>query len=235
MDCRPSGERGKRPTSMGGFPHPVHGRRVLCGWVFPKSVQACASPALTGTGISARSNTPPTPVRAAPRLKRTLRQSPPSVRESKGHQPERTRGSRSLNRVLRLAVPRCAGDDVDAGDDRGRANTQSPQRLSTRGCAMAEASRSAAPSHQRTRPSPARGLPGRRADTRGMPARLSGGRPAGTRRQRGPSVAVRGKPSGYTDRPVGTKPVRYASVDGATQRSTAIQGDTRRDNAKRPA
>ena len=26
---------------------------------------------------------------------------------------------RSLNRVLRLAVPRCAGDDVDAGDDRG--------------------------------------------------------------------------------------------------------------------
>ena len=216
MDCRPSGERGKRPTSMGGFPHPVHGRRVLCGWVFPKSVQACASPALTGTGISARSNTPPTPVRAAPRLKRTLRQSPPSVRESKGHQPERTRGSRSLNRVLRLAVPRCAGDDVDAGDDRGRANTQSPQRLSTRGCAMAEASRSAAPSHQRTRPS----LPGAcRVAGRthgecppGLAADVEPGRAASA----APSVAVRGKPSGYTDRPVGTKPVRYASVDTAT-------------------
>src|ERR1700733_258279 len=39
-----------------------------------------------------------------------------------------------------------------------------------------------------------------------MPARLSGRRPAGTRRQRGPSVAVRGKPSGYADRPAGTNP-----------------------------
>jgi hypothetical protein len=40
-----------------------------------------------------------------PRLKRTLRQSPPSVRESKGHQPERTRGS--LQPQPRLA-PSCA-------------------------------------------------------------------------------------------------------------------------------
>lgn len=44
--------------------------------VFTKSVQACASPALTGTGISARSNTPPTPVRAAPRLKRGVPAAP---------------------------------------------------------------------------------------------------------------------------------------------------------------
>ena len=62
-----------------------------------------------------------------------------------------------------------------------------------------------------------------------MPARLSGERQARTRRQRGPSVAVRGKPSGYTDRPADTKPVRYAFVDPATQRSTAPQGDTRWD------
>jgi hypothetical protein len=51
------------------------------------------------------------------------------------------------------------------------------------------------PGHQRTRPSPPaipRGKPpGRRAD-RGMHARLSGARQAGTRDRRGPSVAARG-------------------------------------------
>ena len=50
------------------------------------------------------------------------------------------------------------------------------------------------PSHQRTCPSPpAPGRsPGRRADTQGMHAQLSGTRQAGTRDRRGPSVAVRG-------------------------------------------
>ena len=49
-----------------------------------------------------------------------------------------------------------------------------------------------------------------------------------------PVRAVRGIPSGYTDRASGTKPVRYASVDTATQRPTATQGDTHRAKAETP-
>jgi hypothetical protein len=44
--------------------------------------------------------------------------------------------------------------------------------------------------------------------THRMHARLGGARQASTRPQPGPVRAVRGKPSGYTDRPTGTKPVR---------------------------
>ncbi len=57
---------------------------------------------------------------------------------------------------------------------------------------------------------PPRGKPpGRRASTRGMHARLSGSRQAGTRDRRGPFVAVRGKPTVHTDRPGGRTPSAY--------------------------
>jgi hypothetical protein len=55
--------------------------------------------------------------------------------------------------------------------------------------------------------------------------------------QRGPSVAVRGRPwktSGYTDRATAPDAVRYASVDTATPWSTVQQGDTRRDKGETP-
>jgi hypothetical protein len=69
-----------------------------------------------------------------------------------------------------------------------------------------------------------------------MGARLGGARQAGTRT---PARPVRGRPwerrrcspTVLTAR----TPVRYTSVDAATQRSAARQGDTRRDSAKRPA
>ena len=41
--------------------------------------------------------------------------------------------------------------------------------------------------------------------------------------------------SGYPHRSLAPIPVRYASVDTATQRPTALQGDTPRDREKRPA
>ena len=73
------------------------------------------------------------------------------------------------------------------------------------------------PSHQCTR-LPGRPRPGKRAGRR---ADTPDARP--TRRRASsrhtpparPVRAVRGRPSGYADRPTGTKPVRYASVDGA--------------------
>jgi hypothetical protein len=52
------------------------------------------------------------------------------------------------------------------------------------------------------------------------------------------AVPVRGRPCKADGPPHGSLapiPVRYASVDPATQRSTALQGDTRRDREKRPA
>jgi hypothetical protein len=58
--------------------------------------------------------------------------------------------------------------------------------------------------------------PGTQRPRREIQARLGRERQAGTPRPRGPSVAVRGKANGYTHRPTGTKPVRYASVDPAT-------------------
>ncbi len=98
------------------------------------------------------------------------------------------------------------------------------------------------PSHHRTRPSPAappretgRAAGGRRD----MHAQLSRERQAGTTASadlvRGSSVVaapVRGRPckaDGSPHRSQAPIPVRYASVDTATQRSTARQGDTRRD------
>jgi hypothetical protein len=57
----------------------------------------------------------------------------------------------------------------------------------------------------------------------------------GTRCRRVPSVAVRETADGAHRPFQGTKPVRHASVDTATQRSAATQGDTRRDREKRTA
>ena len=73
------------------------------------------------------------------------------------------------------------------------------------------------PSHQCTR-LPGRPRPGNRAGPR---ADTPDARPARRRTSSQHTVparpvhVVRGRPSGYTDRPTGTKPVRYASVDGA--------------------
>ena len=63
----------------------------------------------------------------------------------------------------------------------------------------------------------------------GMHARLRRSPHAGIRRQRGPSVAVREKPTVSPDRPGGTDAVRYASVDIATYRPAVTHCDTRRD------
>ena len=73
-----------------------------------------------------------------------------------------------------------------------------------------------------------------------MHAHFSPERQAGTSASAGPlsvaSPCLRPRPwpsvkqpTVRTDRPGGTHPVRYASVDTATQRSTALQGDTPRD------
>jgi hypothetical protein len=62
-----------------------------------------------------------------------------------------------------------------------------------------------------------------------MHARLSGSRQAETRDRRGPSVAVRGNADGAHRPSWRPDAVRYLSVDTATQRSTALQGDTWRD------
>ena len=61
---------------------------------------------------------------------------------------------------------------------------------------------------------------------------LSGPRQAGTRRCRGPSVAVREIANGAHRPFKGTNPVHYTSVDTATQRPAALQGDTPRDREK---
>jgi hypothetical protein len=60
----------------------------------------------------------------------------------------------------------------------------------------------------------------------GMHARLSATRQARTRRRRGPSVAVREKPTVRTDCPGGTDTVRHTSVDPATQGPTALRSGT---------
>jgi hypothetical protein len=69
------------------------------------------------------------------------------------------------------------------------------------------------PGHQRTRlprPPPPRQITGAaRPGCTGMHARLSGSRQAGARDRRGPSVAVRGKPTVHTDRPRGRTPSAY--------------------------
>jgi hypothetical protein len=57
---------------------------------------------------------------------------------------------------------------------------------------------------------------------------------AGTRCYRSPSVAVRETADGAHRPSPGTNPVRHASVDTATQRSTATQGDTPRDREETP-
>jgi hypothetical protein len=62
-----------------------------------------------------------------------------------------------------------------------------------------------------------------------MHARLQGAGQAETRHLRGPSVAVRGKPTESPAVLTTWTLVRYVSVDPATQRSTARQGDTPRD------
>jgi hypothetical protein len=86
------------------------------------------------------------------------------------------------------------------------------------------------PSHQCTR-LPGRPSPGNRAGRRAdAPDARPTRRPASSQHTppARPGRAVRGKPSGYTDRASGMEPVRYdsyASVDPATRRPTATQGD----------
>jgi hypothetical protein len=68
------------------------------------------------------------------------------------------------------------------------------------------------PSHQRTRlppPPHSRQITGAGRPYLRKYARLSGSRQAGTRDRRGPSVAVRGKPTVRTDRPRGRTPSAY--------------------------
>ena len=81
-------------------------------------------------------------------------------------------------------------------------------------------------------PSPAappRQTPGPPGGRTGMHARLSGARQAGTRDRRGPSVAVRGKPTVHTDRPGGRTPSAMCPWTPRHNGPTALQGDTRRD------
>ena len=62
-----------------------------------------------------------------------------------------------------------------------------------------------------------------------MRARSIGTPRAGTRRRRGPSVAVRETADGAHRPSNSPAAVRYTSVDTATRRSTARRGDTQRD------
>jgi hypothetical protein len=89
------------------------------------------------------------------------------------------------------------------------------------------------PSHQRTR-LPGRPHPGKSRGPAGghmrMDARLGGKRQGQTAPERAP-----GPPSsGYPHRSLAAIPVRHASVDPATQRPTALQGATPRDQAETP-
>jgi hypothetical protein len=89
------------------------------------------------------------------------------------------------------------------------------------------------PSHQRTR-LPGRPRPGKsRGPASGhmrMHARLGGKRQA----RDTPGTGTGTPSSGYPHRSLAPIPVRYASVDTATQRPTALQGDTRRDREETP-
>ncbi len=71
---------------------------------------------------------------------------------------------------------------------------------------------------------------GRQAGCTGMHARLSGSRPAGTRDRRGPSVAVRGKPTVHTDRPSGWTPSAYlhrrGDASGSAVAAFTVSGRT---------
>jgi Protein kinase domain len=62
---------------------------------------------------------------------------------------------------------------------------------------------------------------GRQAGCTGMHARLSGSRQAGTRDRRGPSMAVRGKPTVHTDRPSGRTPSAICPCARASRRPIA--------------
>ena len=121
--------------------------------------------------------------------------------------------------VIPARVPRSEHPPTNTGATRARSARPATVTLS-RTAALAISAPRLPP-----RPGGTTGPPG---DTP-MHARLSGARQAGKRRQRGPSVAVRGKPTVRTDRPDGPDAVRYTSVDTATQRSTARQDDTSRD------
>jgi hypothetical protein len=64
---------------------------------------------------------------------------------------------------------------------------------------------------------------GRQAGCTGMHARLSGSRQARTRDRRGPSVAVRGKPTVHTDRPRGRTPSAYLHRRGGGYHSRCVK------------
>ncbi len=87
------------------------------------------------------------------------------------------------------------------------------------------------PSHQRSRlPRPSPGENHQGSGPAHGDARST--RPGTSSQDTPPARPVRGRPwkaDGYTDRSGGPDAVRYASVDTATQGSTARQGDTRRD------
>jgi hypothetical protein len=70
---------------------------------------------------------------------------------------------------------------------------------------------------------------GRRADTGCTPDSA-----ANVKARAPPQWAPEPPSSGYPHRSLAPIPVRHASVDTATQRSTARQGDTRRDRAETP-
>ena len=71
---------------------------------------------------------------------------------------------------------------------------------------------------------------GRRADTPGWTPDSG----ANVKARAPPERAPEPPSSGYPHRSLAPIPVRHASVDTATQRSTALQGDTRRDREKTP-
>jgi hypothetical protein len=72
---------------------------------------------------------------------------------------------------------------------------------------------------------PAPGNHAGRADTRGCTPDSA----AGIKPEHAPGPGTRTPSSGYAHRSLAPVPVRYVSVDTATQRSTARQGDKRQD------
>jgi hypothetical protein len=98
-------------------------------------------------------------------------------------------------------------------------------------CSLASCCRSSALPSRAALPGQSRGP----ADNPGMHDRTGGAHQAGNTATSGLSVAVRETADGAHRPSQGPNPVRHASVDTATPRSTATQGDTSPDTEKRPA
>jgi hypothetical protein len=141
----------------------------------------------------------------------------------------------------RAAVPQTIGEKLPARrppprtGDRGLAPP-----LQTRGPAAPappapQASRSPGPptqppAHPPSRPPRPREIAGRRADTCGCTLDS----PANVKARAPPERAPEPPSSGYPHRSLAPISVRHTSVDPATQRSTALQGDTCRDGGVTP-